>query len=50
MLWMVSALLLVLWLAVMVSGVGGAWVHVVLVLAGAMVIFSLLRRDRFDSI
>ena len=49
MLWMLSALLLVLWLAGMVGAVG-PWIHVVLALAVFCVGASLLRQDRFDTI
>lgn len=49
MLWMLSALLLMLWLAGMVGAVGG-WVHVFLVLAIVAVGLSLLRHDRYDTI
>jgi hypothetical protein len=49
MLWMVSAMLLVLWLAGMVSAVG-PWVHVFLVAAALSVVASLVRPNRFDTI
>ena len=49
MLWMVSAMLLVLWLGGMVTAVG-PWVHVLLVMAALSVLASLLQRNRFDSI
>ena len=49
MLWMVSAMLLVLWLAGMVSAVG-PWVHVFLVAAVLAVVASLVRTDRYDTI
>jgi hypothetical protein len=49
MLWMLSALLLVLWLAGMVSA-AGPWIHIVLALALFCVGASLLHRDRFDTI
>jgi len=49
MLWMLSALLLVLWLAGMVGAVG-PWIHVVLALAVFCVGASLLRHDRLDTI
>ncbi|MGZ3426378.1 MAG: lmo0937 family membrane protein [Polyangia bacterium] len=48
MLWMVSALLLVLWLAGMVTATG-SWVHVFLVAAALSVLVSLLRPDRLDT-
>jgi hypothetical protein len=45
MLWMISALLLVLWLLGMVSGYTlGAWIHVLLVLALIAVAIGLIRR------
>ena len=46
---MLSALLLVLWLAGMVGAVG-SWIHVFLVLAMFAIGASLLRHDRFDTI
>jgi uncharacterized protein DUF5670 len=51
MLWMLSALLLVLWLMGMVSGYTvGAWIHVLLVLAVVAVCVSLIRRSTTDTI
>ncbi len=45
MLWMISALLLVLWLLGMVSGYTlGAWIHVLLVLALIAIAIGLIRR------
>ena len=45
MLWLISALLLVLWLLGMVSGYTlGAWIHVLLVLALIAVAIGLIRR------
>lgn len=49
MLWMLSALLLVAWLAGMVAGLGPL-VHVFLVLAIFAVVVSLIRRDTLDTI
>ena len=49
MLWMLSALLLVLWLAGMVAAVG-PWIHVVLALALFSVGVSLLHGDRLDTV
>jgi uncharacterized membrane protein YvlD (DUF360 family) len=49
MLWMVSAMLLVLWLAGMVGEVG-PWVHVFLVAAILAVVAALIRPSRLDSI
>jgi hypothetical protein len=49
MLWMMSAMLLVVWLVGMVTATG-PWVHVFLVAAILSVVASLLRRDRFDTI
>ena len=49
MLWMMSAMLLVLWLAGMVNA-AGPWVHVLLVAAALSVFASLIHRDRFDTI
>jgi len=51
MLWMLSALLLVLWLAGMVTGhTLGAWIHVLLVVAMVSVCVALLRRGDGDGI
>jgi Family of unknown function (DUF5670) len=51
MLWMVSALLLVMWLAGMVTGhTVGAGIHVLLVLALVAVCVALVRPNRFDTI
>ena len=50
MLWMLSALLLVLWLAAMVSGAAGLWTHAILVIAGVAVVAALMHRDRYDTI
>jgi hypothetical protein len=49
MLWMVSAMLLVLWLAGMVTATG-PWVHVFLVAAILSVVAALLRPNRLDTI
>jgi hypothetical protein len=49
MLWMMSAILLMLWLAGMLTA-AGPWIHVVLVLAMLAVAYSLLRHDRLDTI
>ena len=49
MLWMLSALLLVVWLAGMLTATG-PWIHAVLVLATLTVAAALLRHDRFDTI
>ena len=49
MLWMLSALLLVLWLAGMLAATG-PWIHIVLVLATLFVAAALLRRDRLDTL
>ena len=45
MLWMLTVLLLVLWLLGMVSGYTvGAWIHVLLVLALISVVIAVIRR------
>jgi hypothetical protein len=47
MMWVVSALLLVLWLLGMLSGYTvGSWIHLLLVLAIVSVAVSLARRPR----
>ena len=49
MLWMLSALLLVLWLAGMLAATG-PWIHIALVLATLAVAVALLRHDRLDTL
>ena len=49
MLWMLSALLLVVWLAGMLTATG-PWIHAVLALAIVAVAAALLRHDRLDTI
>ena len=49
MLWMLSALLLVLWLAGMLAATG-PWIHIVLVLATLSVAAALLGHDRLDTV
>jgi len=45
MLWMVTVLLLVLWLLGMVSGYTlGAWIHILLIFAVIAVILAIIRR------
>jgi len=45
MLWMITVLLLVLWLLGMLSGYTlGAWIHVLLILAVVAVILAMIRR------
>ena len=45
MLWMISILLIVLWLLGLMSGYTlGAWIHVLLILAVVAVILAILRR------
>ena len=49
MLWMITVLLLVLWLLGMLSGYTlGAWIHVLLILAIVSVVISLIRRGTGD--
>ena len=49
MLWLITVLLLVLWLLGMVSGYTlGAWIHVLLVLALIAVAIGLIRRASGD--
>jgi len=48
MLWMASALLLMLWLAGMVAA-AGSWIHALLVAAILAVAAALARHDRFDT-
>jgi hypothetical protein len=51
MLWMLSVLLLVLWLVAMVSGyTGGAWIHVLLLLALVAVVISIIRKGTSEPI
>ena len=49
MLWMITVLLLILWLLGMVSGYTlGSWIHVLLVLAIISLAISLIRRGTGD--
>jgi hypothetical protein len=49
MLWLLTALLLILWLLGMVSGYTmGAWIHVLLVLAIIALAIGLIRRGTGD--
>jgi hypothetical protein len=49
MLWLITALLLILWLLGMVSGYTmGAWIHVLLVLAIISLAIGLIRRGTGD--
>lgn len=51
MMWMVSALLLALWLLAMVSGHAlGAWIHLLLALAVITISTSLLRGNGRDPV
>ena len=51
MLWMITALLLVLWLLGMVSGYTvGSWIHILLVLAVISVAISLFRRGTAEPL
>jgi hypothetical protein len=43
MLWAIAGVLLVLWLVGLLGGVGGSLVHVLLVLAGIIIMVNLLR-------
>jgi hypothetical protein len=45
MLWMITALLVVLWLLGLVSGYTlGSWIHIFIILAVIVAIFAILRR------
>jgi uncharacterized protein DUF5670 len=51
MLWMITVLLLVLWLLGMVSGYTlGAWIHVLLILAVVSVILAIIRRGAGEAV
>ena len=51
MLWMITVLLLVLWLLGMVSGYTlGAWIHVLLILAVVAVILAIIRRGAGEAV
>jgi hypothetical protein len=45
-LWTIFVFLLVLWLLGLIGGVGGQNVHVLIIAAGAVVIYTLVRRRR----
>jgi hypothetical protein len=51
MLWMISILLIVLWLLGLMSGYTlGAWIHVLLILAVIAVILAILRRGTGEPV
>ena len=51
MLWMITALLLVLWLLGMVSGYTlGSWIHLLLILAIIAVAIGLIRRGTSEPL
>jgi hypothetical protein len=51
MLWMITVLLIVLWLLGMISGYTlGSWIHVLLVLAVVAVILAIIRRASGEPI
>jgi predicted membrane metal-binding protein len=46
MLWTISIVLIVLWLLGLISGVGGQFIHLLLLVAGAVLIFNLISNRR----
>jgi Family of unknown function (DUF5670) len=46
MLWTIIVVLLVLWLLGVIGGVGGQFVHLLLIIAGAVLIYNLIRNRR----
>ncbi len=47
--WTIVVILLVLWLLGFIAGVGGQFIHLLLIVAGAVLIFNLItnRREAF---
>jgi uncharacterized protein DUF5670 len=43
MFWAIIMVFVVLWLLALVSGIGGSFIHVLLMIAGLVLIFNLLR-------
>ena len=43
MIWTIFVILLVLWLLGLISGVGGGFIHLLLIVAGAVLVFNLIR-------
>ncbi|HJQ27197.1 MAG TPA: lmo0937 family membrane protein [Blastocatellia bacterium] len=43
MIWTIFVILLLLWFLGVMSGVGGWFIHLLLIVAGAVLIFSLIR-------
>jgi hypothetical protein len=46
MLWSIFVILLALWVLGWVAGTGGQFIHTILMVAGALVIFHLIRNRR----
>lgn len=46
MLWTVVAILVILWLLGVIGNVGGEFIHVLIIVAGAVLIFNLIRSRR----
>jgi hypothetical protein len=47
-LWTIFVILLVLWLPGLIGGVGGQLIHLLIMAAGAVVIYNLSRRAAFQ--
>lgn len=46
MIWTIFVILLALWLLGLISGVGGGFIHLLLIIAGAVLIFNLISNRR----
>jgi hypothetical protein len=46
MLWTIFAILLVLWLLGLIAGVGGQFIHLLFIAAGAVMIFNVIKSRR----
>ena len=49
MLWTIVVILLVLWLLGMIGSVGGQFIHLLLIVAGAVLIFNLISNRNVQS-
>jgi hypothetical protein len=43
MLWTIFVILLILWLLGLINGIGGLFLHLLIIAAGAVVIYNLIR-------
>jgi hypothetical protein len=46
MIWTIFVILLALWLLGLIGGIGGGFIHLLLIIAGAVLIFNLITNRR----